>query len=98
MKNIIRGDTSKKWLFWVAHTNWGGGGPRPDHNSGSKNYHVLFLLLFDPEALKTCKNKIKLLNLHVLPYPGMFKDRLSSLLSAQTHGVISGKIVPNKKL
>ena len=30
------------------------------HNFLSENYHFLVLLLFDPEAFKTCKNTIKL--------------------------------------
>ena len=36
--------------------NWG---LRPDHNFRPKKYHFLFLLPFDSEALKTCKNTIK---------------------------------------
>ena len=40
-----------------------GGGPRPDHNFQQKKYNFLFLLPFDAEAFKTCKNKIKLFNL-----------------------------------
>ena len=50
--------------------------PVPFGEGGSKNF--LFLLHFDPEASKTCKNTIKLLELRVLPYLGVFKDRLSS--------------------
>ena len=38
------------------------GGWMPDHNSRSNNYHFLFLLPFDAEALETCKNTIKLIN------------------------------------
>ena len=51
----------------------GGGGEGFDHNFLSKNYHYMFLLLFNPEAFKTCKNAIK----GFLPYIGLYKDRLS---------------------
>ena len=40
----------------------GGGG----HNFWPKKNHFLFLLPFDAEALKTCKNTIKLINLCAL--------------------------------
>ena len=46
---------------------WGRG-----YDLWSKNYHFLFLLLFDPEACNPCKNTIKLLNLRVLPYRAVF--------------------------
>ena len=49
----------------------GGGGPRPDHNFRPKKYHFLFLLPFDAEAFKTCKNTIKLINLCGLPCLGL---------------------------
>ena len=39
------------------------GGSRPDLNSRPKKYHFLFLLPFDAEDFKTCKNTIKLINL-----------------------------------
>ena len=39
--------------------------PRP------KKYHFLFLLPFDAEAFKTCKNTIKLINLCALPCLGL---------------------------
>ena len=48
------------------------------HNFWAKKYHFFFLLQLDPEAFKTCKNTTKLLNLRVLPYLGLFQDRLSS--------------------
>ena len=38
-----------------------------------QKYDFLFLLLFDPEAFKMCKNTIKLLNFLVLPYLGFSK-------------------------
>ena len=37
------------------------------HNFRSKNYHLLFLLPFDAETSKTCKNTIKLIHLCALP-------------------------------
>ena len=48
-----------------------GGGPRPDHNFQPKKYHFLFLLPFDAEAFKMCKNTIKLTNLCALPCLGL---------------------------
>ena len=44
---------------------------RPEHNFRPKMYHFLFLLPFDAEALKTCKNTTKLLNLCALPCLGL---------------------------
>ena len=45
---------------------------RPDHNFRPKKYHFLFLLPFDADAFKTCKNTIKLINLCALPCQGLF--------------------------
>ena len=54
-----KGRRQKSGTFWW----WG---PRPDHNFRPKKYHFLFLLSFDAEAFKTCKNTIKLFNLCAL--------------------------------
>ena len=48
-----------------------GGGLVPDHNFTKKKYHFLFLLPFDAEAFKTCKNTVKLINLCALPCLGL---------------------------
>ena len=50
----VRGDIKKSCSFWW----WG--------SVGSKNYPFLFLLPFDTEAFKTCKNTIKLINVCAL--------------------------------
>ena len=74
-KNIIsfiRDGVKKKWYFWVVMAVGGGGrGSRPDHNFRPKKYHFLFLLPFDSEAFKTCKNTIELINLCALPCLGL---------------------------
>ena len=62
--NTLLGRRQKKWYFWVV-------GARPDHNFRPKNYHFLFLLPFDAEAFKTCKNTLKLINLCALPCLGL---------------------------
>ena len=66
----IRGDVKKSGPFgWWGPL--GGGDSRPDHNFRPKKYHFLFLLPFDAEAFKTCKNTIKLINLCGLPCLGL---------------------------
>ena len=55
----------------------------PGHNFLLKSYHILFLLLYEPEAFKKCKNTIR-----VLPLLGVFKERLSSWLSVQTFSIL----------
>ena len=50
-------DGVKKWYFWVVGAV-GGSEARPQLSA--KKYHFLFLLPFDAEAFKTCKNTIKL--------------------------------------
>ena len=45
----------------------GGGGPGSDHEFWLENYRFMFLLSFNPEAFKTCRNTIKHINLWVLP-------------------------------
>merc|ERR1711911_132744 len=70
-KVLYLGAASKKWYFWVEGAVWGEGGSRPDHNFRPKKYHFLFLLPFDAEAFKTCKNTIKLINLCALPCLGL---------------------------
>ena len=67
------GATSRKVVFLLLRTkNQGGGLSR----AGSKNYHLLFLLPFDPEAFKMCKNTQIKNNLCV--QSGVVKDRLSN--------------------
>ena len=61
----IKGAASKKVVLLGGGGRWGGS--RPDHNFRPKKYHFLFLLPFDAEAFKTCKNTIKLINLCALP-------------------------------
>ena len=69
----IRGGVKKKVVLLGGGGCWGGGGGglRPDHNFRPKKYHFLFLLPFDAEAFKTCKNTIKLINLCGLPCLGL---------------------------
>ena len=55
----------------VGAVGGGEGNSVPDHNFRSENYHFLFLLSFDAEAFKTCKNTIKLINLCALPCLGL---------------------------
>ena len=67
--HLINDDSSKEG-YYKASSDYKGESIRGD---------FLFFLLFHPEDFyKTCKNTRKLLNLRVLPYLGMFKDRLSS--------------------
>ena len=66
-----RGDVKKSVSFGLGGLFGGGGWLVPDHNFRSKNYHFLFLLPFDAEAFKTCKNTIKLINLCALPCLGL---------------------------
>ena len=48
------------------------------HKGGATStYFLMFLLLFDPEAFKTCKKHSKFFNLFVLSYLRVIKDRLS---------------------
>ena len=66
--------------FWVVG---------PDHNFRSKNYHFLFLLPFDAEAIETCKNTIQ-------------PTTKSSLLKLINYFSVSGdsqqnEILPQKK-
>ena len=44
----------------------------PDHNFRPKKNHFLFLLPFDAEAFKTCKNTQKNLLISVLSWVGSF--------------------------
>ena len=57
------------WYFWVVGAVGGGFEARPQLSA--KEYHFLFLLPFDAEAFKTCKNTIKLINLCALPCLGL---------------------------
>ena len=68
---VLGAASKKKWYFWVVGAVGGGGGLRPDHNFRPKKYHFLFLLPFDAEAFKTCKNTIKLIDLCGLPCLGL---------------------------
>ena len=68
--SLINDDSSKEGYYKAGSDYKKGESIRGD---------FLFFLLFHPEDFyKTCKNTRKLLNLRVLPYLGMFKDRLSS--------------------
>ena len=49
----------------------GGGGFEARPQLSAKKYHFLFLLPFDAEVFKTCKNTIKLINLCALPCLGL---------------------------
>ena len=55
---MLRGGVKKKLVLLVVGAV---GGSRPDHNFRPKKYHFLFLLPFDAEAFKTCKNTINIL-------------------------------------
>ena len=49
-----------------------GGVKKKTHTTfGQKRYHFLFLLPFDAESFKTCKNTIKLINLCAPRLPGV---------------------------
>ena len=52
-ENQIRGDAKKSDSFGKRR------GLVPDHDFRSKNYLFLFLLPFNPEASKACKNSQK---------------------------------------
>ena len=66
---------------WCAsQTGRGGGwGLGSDHNFCSKNYHLLFLLPFNPETSKTCKNTKPLFDSFCPSYLRVIKDRPKSL-------------------
>ena len=54
-----------------------------DHNFRLKNYNFLFLLSFDAEAFKTCKNTIKLFNLCALPCLGVVEYMTVTAISSK---------------
>ena len=62
---------TKYWMQFctaIAHNVRGGVKKK---NFRPKKYHFLFLLPFDAETFKTCKNRIKLINLCALPCLGL---------------------------
>ena len=81
----LRGDV-KKWyivLVGMHHEPGLGRGIGPDHNFWSK-LPLFVLLLFVPEAFKTCKNRIKLLNSCGLPFTLCKLPMIGGWLSLQT--------------
>ena len=71
--HVQKGRRQEKLCFCCCVPKTRGGGVS---RAGSKNYHLLFLLPFDPEAFKMCKNTQIKNNLCV--QSGVVKDRLSN--------------------
>ena len=74
---------------------------------GKKNYHFLFLLLFDPQAFKRVKKTLTLFNLRVVPYQGLSVQTINNFGGTNGNFFLeiinyffyqAEKLSPNKKL